>query len=185
MVAFKKLQKAGLGARGAFGAQQLQTRNPVFHLVQVHQQLVHPEGGPLAHRHQLGRLEMRKAQGGQGLILICKGGQRRQRAHQLVTQKLQPLPHQNDVGIVPHIAAGGAQVQDGHGAGAQSAVSVNMRHDVMAQLLFLLRGDIVVNVVQMGLQLVNLYLADGQAKLHLRSGQGHPKPAPGGKFPIG
>ena len=42
----------------------------VLHLLQIHQQLVHPEGGPLAHRDQLGGLEVGEAQGGQGLVLL-------------------------------------------------------------------------------------------------------------------
>ena len=125
---------------------------------------------------------MGEAQGGQGAIPPGELGQVVQRPHQLIPDQGQPLPHEDDVGVVPHIAAGGPQVDDGHGLGALGAKGVDVGHDVVAQLLLLLGRQFIVNVGEMGLHLVNLLLGDGQAQLHLRPGQRHPQLAPGGKL---
>ena len=42
------------------------------------QQLVHPQGGPLADGDQLGGLEVGEAQGGQGLVLVGELAQAQQ-----------------------------------------------------------------------------------------------------------
>ena len=185
VVPLEQLQEGGLSAGGPLGAQQLQGGDAVLHLLQVHEQLVHPQGGPLAHGDQLGGLEVGEAQGGQGLVLPGKFGQMGQHPHQLVPDQQQGLPHEDDVGVVPHIAAGGPQVDDGHGLGAQLAVGVDVGHHVVAQLLLPLGGLLIVDVGDVGLQLVHLLLGHGQAQLHLRPGQGHPQPAPGGKLLVG
>ena len=184
MVALEQLEEGGLGAGGALAAQQLQGGNAVLHLLQIHQQLVHPQGGPLAHRHQLGRLKVGEAQGGQGLVLPGKPGQVVQHPHQLVAHQLQGLPHQNDVGVIPYIAAGGAQMDDGHGLGAGISVGMDVGHHVVAELFLIFRRLVVVDVVNMGGQFVHLLLGDGQAQLHLGPGQGHPQAAPGGELLI-
>ena len=182
VVALEQLQERRLGSGGALGAQQLQGGDAILHLVQVHEQLVHPQGGPLAHGDQLGSLEVGKAQGGHGLILPGELGQAVDNPHQLVLHQLQALPHEDHVGVVAHIAAGGTQVDDGHGLGAQLAIGVDMGHHVVAQLLLPLGGLGIVDVGEMGLQFIHLLLGHGQTQLHLRPGQGHPQPPPGGEL---
>ena len=182
VVALEQLQERRLGSGGALGAQQLQGGDAILHLVQVHEQLVHPQGGPLAHGDQLGSLEVGKAQGGHGLILPGELGQAVDNPHQLVPHQLQALPHEDHVGVVAHIAAGGTQVDDGHGLGAQLAIGVDVGHHVVAQLLLPLGGLGVVDVGEMGLQLIHLLLGHGQTQLHLCPGKSHPQPPPGGKF---
>ena len=59
---------------------------------------------------------------------------------------------------------------------------MDVGHNVVAQLLLLLLGQVIVDVVLLPLQLVDLPLGDGQAQFHLRPGQGNPQPAPGGEF---
>ena len=182
VVAVKQLQEGGLGAGGPLGAQQLQGGDAVLHLLQVQQQVVHPQGGPLAHGDQLGGLEVGEAQGGQGLVLPGELGQGVDNLHQLVADQDQPLPHEDHVGVVPHVAAGGPQVDDGHGLGAQLPVGVHVGHHVVAELLLPRCGLLVVNVIDMRLQLVHLLLGHRQAQLHLRPGQGHPQLPPGGEL---
>ena len=179
VVAVEELQEGGLSAGGALAAQQLQVGDAVLHVGKVQQQLVHPQGGPLAHGDKLGGLEVGEAQGGQGLVLPGEFGQLVQHPHDLVPDQAQALPHEDHVGVVPHIAAGGAQVDDGHGVGAGLAVGVDVGHHVMAQLLFVLGGLVVINVGEVGLQLLHLLGGHRQAQLHLGPGQGDPQPPPG------
>ena len=76
--------------------------------------------------------------------------------------------------LSPHIAAGGSQVDDRHGIGTGLADGVDMGHHIVAQLLLVLGGLLVVDVVQVGLHLRNLRLGNRQAQLHLRPGKGYP-----------
>ena len=86
------------------------------------------------------------------LVLFGEAGQLGQHAHQLFAHQLQALAHDDDVGIVAHIAAGGAQMDDAGGLGALLAVGVDVAHHVVADLLFPLGGDLIVDVVHMGFQ---------------------------------
>ena len=154
----------------------------VLHLLQVREEFVHPQGGPLAHGDHLGGLVVGVAQGRKGLVPAGKLCQAGQHPHQLVPDELEALLHQNHVRIVPHVAAGGPQVDDGHGVGAVGPVGVDVGHHVVAELLLLLGGQVVVDVVTFPLHLIDLGLGDGQAQFHLRPGQGDPQPVPGGKL---
>ena len=185
MVALEQLQEGRLGAGGALAAQQLQVFDAVLHLVEIHQQLVHPQGGALANGGQLCGLEVGEAQGGQGLVSVGEFGQVVQHPHQLIPHQHETFPHDDDIGVVPHVAAGSAQVDDGHGVRTLVAVGVDVCHDVVAQLLFVSGGGFVVDVVHVLLQLGHLRLGHRQTQLHLRPCQGNPETVPGGELFIG
>ena len=59
---------------------------------------------------------------------------------------------------------------------------MDMRHHIVPQLFFLLRGQLIVHLIPMGLHLVDLLLCDRQSKFHLRPRQRNPQPVPGGEF---
>ena len=65
-----KVHEAGLGAGGAPAAQKLHAADNKVQLLQVAHQVLDPQGGPLAHGDQLGRLIVGVAQGGHGLVGI-------------------------------------------------------------------------------------------------------------------
>ena len=78
MVAMEELQKAGLGAGSALGAQQFQRIDAPVQLIQVQQQVMGPQRGPLAYGGELRGLEMREAQSRKGAVLpreVCQGFQ--------------------------------------------------------------------------------------------------------------
>ena len=182
VVSLEQLQEGGLSTGGTLGAQQLQCGDAVLHLLQIHKKIVHPKGSPLADGDQLGRLEMGEAQSGHSLILVGKGGQMGNHLHQLGPNQLQTFPHQNHIRVVAHVAAGGAQVNDGHRLGAELAVGVNMRHHVMAQLLLPLGRPLIVNIGDMSLQLIHLLLGNRKPQFHFRPGQRDPKTTPSGEL---
>ena len=93
LVALKQLHKAGLGAGGALGAAQGQMGNAGVQLLQVHVELVHPQGGALAHGGQLGRLAVGVGQAGHILVFPGKVGQQGQHADELFAHQLQALAH--------------------------------------------------------------------------------------------
>ena len=112
LVAVKQLHKAGLGAGGAPAAQEFHSRQQVIQLLQIGQEVLHPQRGPLAHRDGLGGLIVGVAQRGDGGILLSKGRQIGQHRQQLTTQVFQAVPVQNQVGVVGDVAAGSAQMED-------------------------------------------------------------------------
>ena len=146
--------------------------------LQVHVELVGPEGGPLAHRGELGGLAVGVGKAGHGLVFVGEFGQQGKHAQQLFAHQLQRLAHDDDVGVVAHIAAGGAQVDDALGVRALQAVGVDVAHHVVAALLLPADGVLIVDVVGVGLQLGDLLVGDGKALPLFGFGQGDPEFSP-------
>ena len=152
-VALEQLHKGSLGAGGALDAAQLQGSQPVVDLVEVHHQLVGPQGGALAHGGGLGGLAVGVGHAGHVLVLLGKVGQLGQHANELFADELQALPHHDDVGVVAHIAAGSTQMDDAGGLGALLAIGIDVAHHVVADQLLPGNGDVIVDIVHMGFQL--------------------------------
>jgi len=151
----------------------------VVDLLQIHHQLIGPQGGALAHGGGLGGLAVGVGHAGHVLVLFGKAGQLCQHADELFAHQLKALPHHDDVGVVAHIAAGGTQMDDARCLGALLAVGVDVAHDVVAHQLFALNGDLIVDVVHMGFQLGHHVGGDiGQALIHLGPCQRHPQSPP-------
>ena len=123
-------------------------------------------------------------QGGHGLVPVGKVRQQGHHVQQLAPHHLQALPHDDHVGIVAHIAAGGAQMDDARRLGALQAVGVHMAHHVVAAFLFPADSVVIVDVLGMGLQLGDLLVGDVNALLLLGLGQGNPQPAPGAELVV-
>ena len=105
-------------------------------------------------------------------------------AHQLVQHQVRGLANLDQIGVVAHIARGGAQVDDGHGLGAKLAKGVDVGHDIVSQLLLLGFGKLVVDVVNVSLHFGDLLVGNVQAQLLFSRGESNPKLSPGGKFHV-
>ena len=137
MVAVKQLKEGRLSTGGALGPPELQGSHPVIQLIKIHQQLIEPQGRTLSNGGELSRLIVGKAQCGHGFIFLCKFRKGSNHIDQPLPNQLKALPHKDHIGVVPHIAAGGAQMDNGHGLGALLTKGMDMGHYVMAQALFL------------------------------------------------
>ena len=153
-------------------------------LLQVHVQLVHPEGGTLAHSGQLGGLAVGIGQSRHILVLPGEISQQGNDPNQLFPDQFQALAHNDNIGVVSHIAAGGSQMDDSFGFGALEAVSVHMAHDIVTDQLFPGHRILIVDVVQVGSQLVQLLLGNIQALIFLSLGQCQPEPPPGAELVV-
>ena len=138
VVAAEQLEKARLGARGALAAEQSHAPDAVFKLVEVEQQVVEPEGRALADGGGLRRLEVGKRESRLSAVLLGKLRKLAYQRDELGADKLKPLAHDDDVGVVADVAAGSAQVNDSLCLGALNAESVDVRHNVVAAFLFAL-----------------------------------------------
>ena len=124
---------------------------------------------------------------GQGrhiLVLVGKFGQQSHHAHQLLLHQRKTFLHHQHVGVIAHIAAGGAQMDDALGVGALQAIGVHMAHHVVAAFLFPADGILIVDVVLVGFQLGNLLVGDVQAIGFFGLGQSNPQPAPGAELVV-
>src|SRR5262249_55682355 len=119
-------------------------------------------------------------------------GQGSENADELIAQPSHSLAHQDQVGIVGDVAAGGAEVDYFAGVGTDFAIGVDVGHDVVTAAALVLGGPREVDVVDVGAQLFDLGAANAwcnavvgeHAQLVLRLGQCYPEPAPGGKLSL-
>ena len=179
LVALEEIQEAGLGARGAPAAQKAEGGQHEVQLLQIKLQVLQPEGGALAHRHELGGLIMGVAQRGEGFIFLRKGGQIFHHVEKLAAEITQTVAVKDEVGVVGDIAGGGTQMDDALGGGGRQTISVDVGHHVVADLFFPPAHGLVVDVGDVGLQLIHLLLRDGKAQLMLGAGQRDPQTPPG------
>ena len=153
LVAVEQLHEAGFGAGGAPAAQEAQRGQQVIQLLHVRQKVLHPEGGALAHGHRLRRLVVGIAQRGRGGVFLRKGRQIPQHRQQLRPQIDKAVPVQDQIGVVGHIAAGGAQMDDARRRRRRLTVGVHMRHYIVTHLALPPGGLLVVNIGDVSLQL--------------------------------
>ncbi len=184
LVPIEQLHKAGLCTGGTLGPKQAQVIKLELEIFHIHDQLLQPQSGTLAHRGQLRRLQVGITQAGQRLIPVSKAGQIVHHLRRLLQQQAGGLPQDDHIGIIPHIAAGGPQMDDRLRQRALPAVSIYMAHHVVAHLALTRLGHLVVDILGVRLQLGNLLIRDGKAKLLFRLGQRDPQAPPGAKFEI-
>ena len=92
-------------------------------------------------------------------MLLGKLGQRVDHRRDPAAIILSPSRSKQQVGVVGHVAARRPQVNNRPGVGTHVAVGVNVGHHVVPQLLLVLSGRREIDVVDVGLQLVDLRLA--------------------------
>ena len=66
--------------------------------------------------------------------------------------------------VVPDVAGSGTQVDDGSSSWAAVGEGVHVSHDIMTELLLLLRRHGEVDVICVALRLCHLGIGDGQAQ---------------------
>jgi hypothetical protein len=75
-------------------------------------------------------------------------------------------------------------MNDGPGGGTLLSVSVDMRHDVVADFFFSLFGHIIVNIRHIPLHFIYLSLTDFETQLFLAFRQRNPKLPPNREFMV-
>ena len=119
----------------------------MLQLLQVQHQVVTPESRPLANRRWLGRLQMSESQARQVTIGSGKQRQVMNHAHQAITDQLQRLHQQKQIGVVGHETTGRTQVDDPSGFRTLVSVGMHVSHHVMTQVAFVVGRHLKVNVL--------------------------------------
>ena len=183
MVAGKELKKGRLGADRALDAARLELMLPVFYGIQIHQQILNIQGRALAYGHRLGRLVMGIAQCRQSSVFSGKGCEIRNSPEQRRPDQLHGLTLDHQIRVTDHELRGCPQVDNGLGKRTLLTIGKDMRHDIMANFLFLGLGDLEVYIVRVCFHLGDHFGAHcRETHFVLGLGQGYPALAPVGEF---
>ena len=90
-------------------------------------------------------------------MLGREDGKRIDDACQSRTDELQCFAMQEEIGVVGDKTACSAEMDNGPSVGTLISVGVNMGHYVVAQLALILCSDLKIDVVDMGLELSDLF----------------------------
>mmetsp|Transcript_9839 Transcript_9839/g.17881 ORF Transcript_9839/g.17881 Transcript_9839/m.17881 type:complete len:374 (+) Transcript_9839:1062-2183(+) len=182
VIAVEEFEEGGLRPRRALDAAHWEVVELVRDAFVIQQQVLHPERASLAHRGELRRLVVREAQCGHVLVLVGEDLEDRKGLHELLLDELERLLELHDVGVISHVTAGRSEVNDGHGLGRHVPVRVYVSHDVVAEFGFVLASLVEVDVVEIVLHLLELFVGDFDAELLFGGGEGEPELAPSGEF---
>src|SRR3989442_5336828 len=165
----------------------------MLNLMEIKDKVVAPQGSALSHRGKLRGLKVRETDRGEIPPLIREPGQCLDDPDQAIAQQAQRFAHEDQVGVIGDKAARRTQMDDVLGRGTSFAISTDVRHDIMTELLFESLGAREVDVIDMGTQFCQLSLGNawcdavvlGKAQLVLSFSEGHPEPAPAAEFALG
>ena len=87
-------------------------------------QLFEPQAGALADGGELSGLQVRETERGQVRVFFAEVNQCFDHGHQAADQQIPAVAHQQQVRVVDHVHAGGAEVDDAAGRGGRVAESV-------------------------------------------------------------
>ena len=170
MIAAEQGEEAGLSARRALGAAETQRCQAMLELVQIEQEIVTPQAGPLADRRQLRRLEVRPTERRQIAMSPGKAGQSVDDGYEPIAQQAQAFAQQYQIGIVGDEATGRSQVQNATGFGTDLAIGMDVGHHVVPQAGLVMVGPSEIDVVDLVPQLGELLRADARVRCRPRSG---------------
>ena len=115
---------------------------------------------------------------------FCKRAERREHVQQHLARQQQRFAHKDDIRVVAHITARRAEVDDRHRLRTAFTVGVHMRHDVMADNVLMRGSGLVVDIRNMRLHLVDLFVGDGEPEFLFAFRKGDPELAPGREFAV-
>ena len=178
-------QEAGLGAGRPLDAQEPELGASTLDFPEVEDQLVAPERRPLAHGHELGRLEVGVAQAGKVLPPDGEVREGVDRRDEPVADQVKGFSDQDQVGVVGHVTTRRAQVDDRAGRRRRIPQRVDVGHHVVAEPPLVGFGGGEVDRLDLGAERVDLLVADVQPQRALGLGQRDPEPAPRGELDPG
>lgn len=106
MVTLKQLQKARLRPRRPLDASEPNVRIRPLDIPQIPEQLLDPEGRSLADGDELGRLEVRPPECGEGAVLLGPGGESVDDDGELGEEELKAPAEEDEVGVARNCRKG-------------------------------------------------------------------------------
>ena len=152
MIALKQSQKTRLCAGRAFRAAERKFVAATFEFVQIEHEIVAPQRRAFADGRQLRGLEVRVTERRLVLPRFRKSRERIDEVRQRHADRVERFAHQDQVRIIGHVARGCAEVDDLFRVRCDFAVSRNMCHHVVPFGLFVDRGSLQVDIVEVRFQ---------------------------------
>lgn len=178
MITVEQLQKGCLGTGRSLDATHGQVLNFPLNPLEVKHEILHPQSTALANGRQLSRLVVGEAKRRQVAVLGSELTEDANGLDKLALNELESIADLDNVSVVSNVARGGTKMDDGHGRRGSLSVGMDVAHDIVTELLLLLGGILKVDIVQLGTHLLELLIADLNAKLLLGGGKSSPKLAP-------
>src|SRR5213593_4133376 len=159
-------------------AAALEGVEPVEQLLRVEQELLHPQGDALPDGGELRRLEVGVREARQLAVAARELRERDDDGRDPSQQQLQPLAHQQEVGVVGDVRAGRAEVNEGTRRRRLLAKMMDVRHHVVPQALLVLGRAVEIGVVEVAAELGQRAIGDVEPELLLGLQQREPEPPP-------
>ena len=169
VITVEQLQKGCLGTGRSLHATHGQVLNFPLNPLEVKDEILHPESTALANGRQLSRLVVSKAKGRQVAVLGSELAENADGLDQLALNELESIADLDNVCVVSNVARGGTKMDDGHGRRGGLSIGMDVSHHIMTELLLLFGGILKVDIVQLGTHLLELLVANLNAKLLLGS----------------
>ncbi len=147
--------------------------------LEIHDEVVAPQGCTFTHSGQLGGLEVGEAQCGKVGVVRRECPEVVNHGHQPITDREHGFAQDDQIGIVDNKGAGCSKMDNGSGQRGGIAECVDMRHDVVAQVFLVARRRLEVDVGGHAFHLSDLPRGDFEPKFALGLGQSNPQTPPG------
>ena len=148
MVALEDLEEARLRAGRSLHAAEGKRAAAVIDILDIEHQVLHPERGALADRRELRGLKVRVAERRLVAPLLGERRQRAKHVERAAAKQIQPATHQNEIGVVGDVGAGGAQMDERLCLRRDVAEGMHVRHHVVTETVLVTGDRIEVDVVE-------------------------------------
>lgn len=167
MVALEDLEERGLSTGGTLDTTEAQIIASPLEVLQVHEQVLDPQGGTLSDGNKLSGLSVGEAQAGQVLVLLSEGRQLVNDNSKLGDKDIESVTEEDQVCVVGAVAGGGAPVDDSGSSRSDLTIGMDVSHDIVSTALLLLSGNLEFVVLngEVSLHLLNGLVGDRQTQL--------------------
>ena len=183
-IAVEQFKEGSLRSSRSLAAKQLKAGKDMFNFTERQIEFLHPESRSLSHCRGLRGLEVGKAQRRKTLVGVRELGKLCQNIDQFPAYQAERFAHDDHIGIISHVAACRAEMDDTLSLGALQSVRIDMAHDIMADYLLTRLCFRIVNILSVFLQLRDLLICDRKSQLLLRLCQRDPQFSPCPEFHV-
>ncbi len=132
VIAFEELEEGGLGTGGAFDSAQHEGLEAELDVSEDQDEIVGPEDGAFADGGGLCGLKMGVGEARKVAVFGGEGSERVDEVGDFLSEDGEGVAGEEDVGVVDDVHRGGAEMEDGFGAGGSDGEGVEMRHEIVA-----------------------------------------------------
>ena len=184
-VSVEEFKEGGLRSGRSLAAEELQAGKDMFDFAERQIEFLHPESRSLSHCRGLRGLEVGKAQRRKTLVGVRELGKLCQNIDQFPAYQAERFAHDDHIGIISHVAACRAEMDDALRLGALQSICIDMAHNVVADDLLTRLRFRIVDIIGVFLELRDLLIRDRKSQLLLCLCQRDPQFSPRSELHVG